>query len=385
MQRRRERDEPHQHDEADDDDLGRQVLLGARQVGGGDFLGLARESGEAGLDAVPDGGKGLHHADEAAGRDGARADVEHIRAADVVGRHVGDGHRARRERPGERFAEKLDQRDQHEIREHAARGHDRRDAEADDVADAEQLGRNLHADRAALERSAEDFFGDFFPELERGVGRLVEQAEREAREDDVRTRRLAEPGRLGGAHLLLSGRRGSGAVARVGAGFQHRRARRALGEFQDAVVLHDMRPPQRDHHQDAEDRAEQADEQHACQLEVEAEDENRGHRHAHAERDGLTRRAGRLRDVVFENRRVAPADLRPGAEQRQRNHGDRDRRADGQADLEHEVERRRAEHHTEDGAGDDGAQGKFPQEGAGGDVGFEFRGSHESGGGVTKS
>ena len=86
----------------------------------------------------------------------------------------------------------------------------------------------------------------------------------------------------------------------------------------------DERAAQRDHHQDAEQAAEHRDEHDARDLEVEAEDQDRRHRDADAERDRLAGRAGRLHDVVLEDRRVAHAELREEAEQRDRDDRDRE-------------------------------------------------------------
>ena len=71
-----------------------------------------------------------------------------------------------RERRGQAGAEELDHRDEHEVREHAAGAHDRGDARADDVADAEQLGRDLGGDRAGRERRAEDLLRRVLPAAE---------------------------------------------------------------------------------------------------------------------------------------------------------------------------------------------------------------------------
>ena len=77
------------------------------------------------------------------------------------------------------------------------------------------------------------------------------------------------------------------------------------GYFRMPCCCDDQRAPQRDHHQDAEQPAEHRDQHHARHLEIEAENQDRRHRHADAERDRLARRAGRLHDVVLEDRRVA--------------------------------------------------------------------------------
>ena len=99
-------------------------------------------------------------------------------------------------------AEVADHRNEHEIREHAAGAHDRRDSRSDDVADAEQLGRDLGGNRSVPERSAEDLFGNFLPGLERDHHRLVDECESESGEDRLRAR--------AGAELFLLALRGLG-------------------------------------------------------------------------------------------------------------------------------------------------------------------------------
>ncbi|HET7379720.1 MAG TPA: hypothetical protein VFJ24_06750 [Gaiellales bacterium] len=104
------------------------------------------------------------------------------------------------------------------------------------------------------------------------------------------------------------------------------------------MLRDDQRAAQRNHHQDAEQSAEDRHEHHARELEIEAEDQDRRHRDADAECDRLACRSRGLNNVVFENRRVAQAEFRQDSKKCDRNHGDRDRRADGQTDLQHKVE-----------------------------------------------
>ena len=105
---------------------------------------------EASAEAAPDHRQRFHEAHHAARRHRTRAYVEHVGAADLVGAHVVDQLRARRERNRERVAEELDERNEQEVGEHPARAHDGGDARADDVAYAEKLGGNLRAHRAAF-------------------------------------------------------------------------------------------------------------------------------------------------------------------------------------------------------------------------------------------
>jgi hypothetical protein len=61
-------------------------------------------------------------------------------------------------------SEELDRGDEHEVREHAARAHRRRDARADDVADAEQLGR-ISAETEPAANGPRNFLGTSFQPL----------------------------------------------------------------------------------------------------------------------------------------------------------------------------------------------------------------------------
>jgi hypothetical protein len=84
------------------------------------------------------------NADEAAGGDGTGTDIEDVSVSDVARAHVADQRCAlgSKRRP-QRLAEEAYHRNEHQIREHSAGAHDARDARADDVADTEQLRRNL--------------------------------------------------------------------------------------------------------------------------------------------------------------------------------------------------------------------------------------------------
>jgi hypothetical protein len=189
--------------------------------------------------------------------------------------------------------------------------------------------------------------------LERDVQHLVQQAQAEAAEDDEGARRLASLRfvRVRFAHFAGGFARGFG-----GGGLQHFGAGRAFRVFQFAVLVDDHRAAHRDHHQDAEQAAQHADQHHARDLEVEAEDHNRRHGHAQAEGERLAGRTGGLRDAVLEDGRFAPARLLEHAEQGDGDHRHRDRGADRQADLQHQVERGGAEDHAQHDAHDQGAQ-----------------------------
>ena len=76
------------------------------------------------------------------------------------------------------------------------------------------------------------------------------------------------------------------------------------------MLRDDERAAQRNHHQDAQQSAQDRHQHHARDFEIESEDHDRRHRHADAERDRFARRARRLHDVVFEDRGVAQPNFR---------------------------------------------------------------------------
>ncbi len=117
-----------------------------------------------------------------------------------------------------------------------------------------------------------------------------------------------------------------------------------LGVRQDAVLPDDEHPPQRDHHQDAQQAAQHGHEHHPRPFHLVAQQDQRGHRGADAEGDRLARRAGRLHHVILQDRRPTHAEgARQAPEDRDRQHSHRDRRRDRHPHLEEQVQRRRAE------------------------------------------
>ncbi len=99
-------------------------------------------------------GSDADQADDPARGDRAGPDVEHIGAADIVRAHLADRRGSGRHDPGGEAAEELDRRDQHQVGQHPAGGHGRGDPRADDVADAEELRRDLRRDRTGRQRGA---------------------------------------------------------------------------------------------------------------------------------------------------------------------------------------------------------------------------------------
>src|SRR6266542_2158275 len=104
------------------------------------------------------------------------------------------------------------------------------------------------------------------------------------------------------------------------------------------VLLDDQRAPQRDHHQHAHQAAGDRQDRHARDVEIVAHQQNRGDREDDPRRYGIRRRPGGLDDVVFEDRRAAQP-----PEDRDRQYGNRNRCADGETDLQREINVRRAE------------------------------------------
>ena len=73
-------------------------------------------------------------------------------------------------------------------------------------------------------------------------------------------------------------------------------------------------------------------------FEIEAENQNGRHRDADSKCDGLTRRSRCLNDVVFKDGRVAHPEFRKDSEKGNRNDGDGNGCADGQSDLQNQVQ-----------------------------------------------
>ena len=325
------------------------------------------------LERRDDGRQRLHQRDEAARGDGAGADLADVGAVDGGGA-VGEGvrrgvpaaraagggealqvaelHQLRGDRVGRRHHR--EERDEPQPGEHAARHQHARDLRADDVADAQVLGRDV----AAQDRRRQVAVGG----ADRQRRRLGDEAE------DLLQERVdeREPQPLVG---------GARQIAAALAGDQHRGAGRPFGVGEGGVLLDDERPPQRDHHQDAEHAADHRQREDRPVGEVRLADADAGGRVAaeeqkprqgehHAGRDRLARRPDRLDDVVLQDRRRAEP-----LEDRDRQHRDRDRRRDGEAGLERQVDRGGAEDHPEQHPQHDGARRQLGEVRLGRDVG----------------
>ena len=121
-------------------------------------------------------------------------------------------------------------------------------------------------------------------------------------------------------------------------GDQHLGARRAFRIRQQAVLLDDQGASQRHHHQHAENATCKRQQQDLRVIEISRavweEEDQRGHGKNHAAGHRFARRANRLDDVVLEDRRAAEF-----FQDRDRQHRDRDRRADGEAGTKAQVHR----------------------------------------------
>ena len=126
-------------------------------------------------------------ADDAAGRDRARADVKNVGAPYLRRAHCANRNRPRRQHRRHSRSEKLDRGNQNKIREHAAGAHDRSDARPDDVADPEQRRRDLSRDRTRLEGRAKDFLRRVLPAFEAGHQHLIKKADAQSGEDRFRS------------------------------------------------------------------------------------------------------------------------------------------------------------------------------------------------------
>jgi hypothetical protein len=253
-------------------------------------------------------------------------------------------------------AEKFDRRDQHQVGEHAARSHNRRNARTDDVADTEKCGVILNRDRSGFERLAENLRWIFFPGLPDFLDSIVKKPDAKPRHDGFAARRglvdnagMPRAFRCCGARLIGS------------AGFEDFSACCAFRVLQKAVLRDDQCTPKRDHHQNAEKAAKRCYQHHTCEFQVEAEDQDCRHRHADAESDGFARGSGSLHDIVLQDRCIAKPEFRERPEQSDRNHSDRDRCADRQSNLQHQVKRGSPEDHSEDGSHDQGKYRQFAQ------------------------
>jgi hypothetical protein len=93
------------------------------------------------------------------------------------------------------------------------------------------------------------------------------------------------------------------------ASLKHLGAGGALGILELAMLGDDQRAPQRDHHQDAQQAAEQPHKHYPGNLKVESQNHDGWHRNPQTERDRLPCGTGSLDDVVLQDGGIAPARL----------------------------------------------------------------------------
>ena len=127
------------------------------------------------------------------------------------------------------------------------------------------------------------------------------------------------------------------------------------------MLIHNQGAAQRNHHQNAEQAAEDRHQHDAREFEIESENHDRRHGHAKAERDRFARGTGSLHNVVFQNVRVAQTHCGEKSKERDRNHRDRNRSAYRQSDFENEIKRRSAENHSQQSSDDQGKRREFPK------------------------
>ena len=277
-----------------------------------------------------DRGQGADQRDEAGGRNRTRSHRANVRTPKIGGGHISDQRCGWVERMSESRSKEMDGGHHDQPREDPTRKHDCRNPRADDVADAEVLGRAIGTDAGAFEQvlrpEIEVALGSCGPEAEEIVvlEERIQAAESEAEEDA----------------------RGEAATAL--SGDQDIRAGRALGVEQRSVLLDDELAAQRDHEQNAEPAAEERQRKDAARLKIVAEKDERGQGEDDARRDGLARVSRGLHDVVFQD--AGPA-KRP--QDRDREHCDGYARGDRQPGAQPNVHRHRAKDHAEERAQDE--------------------------------
>ncbi len=170
-----------------------------------------------------------------------------------------------------------------------------------------------------------------------------------------------------GLGLRLAGLQAHGVLFARRAGLQHLGAGGAFRVLQYPVLLDDQGAAERDHHQDAQEAAQDRHQHHPGDLHVETQDHDRGHGDAEAEGDGFPRRTRGLDDVVLQDGGLGDPQPLQQAEKGDRDHRYGDRGRDRQADLEHQVERGGPEHHAQQRADDQMRDGQFRKNDAGRD------------------
>ncbi len=236
--------------------------------------------------------------------------------------------------------------DQHQPREETTADHDRGRPVADDVADAQELGRDVARDLGrAVSRQVQ--LGDTRPELGHRGHELEDEAGGETAEHVLRL-----------SALLL-------------ARDEHLGAGGAFGVGEHAVLLHDQVATQRDHHQDPEHASAQREHEGPKPAHLEAQQDQGGQGEGHPGRDRLPRRARGLHHRVLEDRGSPAEGLGQRAEDRDGDDRDGHGCRDGESDPQGEVDRGRTEHDPQQRAHEQGPKGQLGRGLVVGHVGLE--------------
>ena len=234
------------------------------------------------------------------------------------------------------LAEEVDQRHQHQPRQHAAGHHHARGLGSDDVTNAQVLRRRISLDGRALHHVMGAKVGLKLrcagPHAEKILilKKCIQRAQAES-EEDAAGKRAA----------LLSGN-------------QHIGAGRALGKLQLAVLLHNQIAAQRHHEQHAQKAADQRQHEDTRVLQVKAQKNQRRQREDHPRGNRLPRVARRLNDHVLQNGAAAK-----GAQNADRKHRNRNRSGHREPSPQADINGNSAKEQAEERAKKYGADGKF--------------------------
>src|SRR3954454_15320638 len=170
-----------ENDGADQGDPDWQVDIGAQPAGGHSHTAL--EVLEPGPKGADDRGQRPEQGNDPGRGHRARPYIEDERGPDLGWTHVTDELGLGEDRLSEAGAEQLDRGDQYQVCQRAAGEQVARDAGADDVADAHELGRHFGGDRCPLIEGG-DMAGVLLPRLEPRHQELVQKREAERLEQE---------------------------------------------------------------------------------------------------------------------------------------------------------------------------------------------------------
>ncbi len=298
-----------------------------------------------------DAERSRHHAqrfedaDQTGGSDGAHADEAHIVAVDFGGRHVRDGNGGRIDRDVAHVAaEEPDHRDQHEVDQHATGAKDHGDAQAHDVAEAENEADGVEVEDHAM---------------------AIDQRSHDRHKLEVQ---VLLPDMEGGDEEIVNGGDDGGLDQQLGlraallAGDQHLGDGGGFGKGQLAVLLAHEIAAQGNEEENAQAAAGQADEDGLHRMGVEVEDVERRHGEDGAGHHAAGGAAHAGDDHVLQHGGAAAVHARqPDGED-----GDGNRRLHSLADLQGGVGRSHAENDAQQRAPQHRAPGDFRHAHAGG-------------------